>query len=457
MDNMRLRELESALQAKVAANKEIADAITFVDGTLVINPEHKAAFDANMAAIKEIQGLITDLKGLDAAEQWGTKVDNASVAAEAAATAAATAVPTLESKTIGELFVESEEFKSLRNGAAGYTMNSPWQFQGTLSTKDVYTAAPAAGSSMPGSGAYGFPSFGRVQRDPIVESAKRRVRVRDLFPARSTTAAVIEYFRVIGYTNGPSVPPAGYTTANNASVVPERLANNSDFASKPHTNLQFVGEQAPVRTIAHWEAAHRNVLADEPQLRGIIDNELLYGLRLAEDQQILFGTGGGEDLLGIMSTAAANMGVQSYAQSSGPSAPIADTKADAVRRAATLAFLAYYEPTGVVVNPADWEDMELSKDSDGRYLMSVSIQQGAEARLWRMPVIDTPAMPQGQALVGAFGTGAQLFDREGSSIRISEHHADLFVKNAIVVLAEQRLALAIKRPESFVKVSFDVA
>jgi HK97 family phage major capsid protein len=136
---------------------------------------------------------------------------------------------------------------------------------------------------------------------------------------------------------------------------------------------------------------------------------------------------------------------------------VADTKADAIRRAMTLAFLAYYEPTGVVVHPSDFEDMELTKDTNGQYLMAVNIQQGAQARVWNVPVIDTPAIAEGTALVGAFGTGAQLYDRDEASIRVAEQHSDFFVRNAVVILAEQRLALACKRPESFVKVTFDSA
>jgi HK97 family phage major capsid protein len=101
--------------------------------------------------------------------------------------------------------------------------------------------------------------------------------------------------------------------------------------------------------------------------------------------------------------------------------------------------------------------MELAKDDQGQYLVAVSVALGGEQRIWRMPVIDTPAIAEGTALVGAFGTGAQLYDREQASIRISEQHADFFVRNAIVVLAEQRLALAVKRPEAFVKVDFDAA
>ena len=177
----------------------------------------------------------------------------------------------------------------------------------------------------------------------------------------------------------------------------------------------------------------------------------MYGLRLQEDAQILNGDGSGENLTGILQTS----GIQSYDWSSGATTPVADTKADAIRRAATLSFLAYYEPTGVVLHPNDWEDIELTKDNEGQYLVAMSVALGGEPRIWRIPVVETPAITEGTALIGAFGTGAQLYDREQASIRISEQHADFFVRNAIVILAEQRLALAVKRPEAFVEVNFD--
>ena len=87
----------------------------------------------------------------------------------------------------------------------------------------------------------------------------------------------------------------------------------------------------------------------------------------------------------------------------------------------------------------------------------MSVAGGAESQIWRIPVIDTPAIASGTALIGAFGTGAQLYDREAATIRISEQHSDFFVRNALVILAEERIALAVKRPESFVKVTFDAA
>ena len=435
-DESRLSELQGALRTKMADNKTIADSFKIEDGIVVVTPEQKSAFDHNMSDIREIKSLIDGLEQMKSVEQWGSESQGS---VSGSFDAGAQFRPT-EAKSLGQMFTDSPEFKSLQGGRNGANMVSPFVLNSSVANagfnvKDVYSALP---TGTPG-------SFGTIQRDAMVTPPTRTKRVRDLFPARTTTAAVIEYFRMLGFTT------PGTTAVNNAGPVAER--SGGAFAAKPQSSFQFVGEQAPVRTLAHWEAAHRNVLADEPQLRSIIDNELLYGLRLQEDYQILQGDGTGENLKGILETT----GIQTYDWSDGATTPVADTKADAIRRAATLALLAYYEPTGVVLNPQDWEDIELTKDANGQYLIAVSVAMGGEPKLWRVPVVDTPAMPVGQALIGAFGTGAQLYDREQASIRISEQHADFFVRNAIVILAEQRLALAVKRPESFVSVTFDAA
>ena len=204
------------------------------------------------------------------------------------------------------------------------------------------------------------------------------------------------------------------------------------------SSLTVAGSQAPVRTIGHYEVAHRNTLDDEAALRGIIDNELLYGLRLTEDDQILNGDGTGTNLTGITQTS----GINTQALGS-------DTRTDAVRKGITKVLLAYYEPTGIIVHPNDWETIELQKDGNNNYMMAASIAVGAEARMWRMPVVESSAITEGTALVGAFGLGATLYDRMEGAVRISEQHSDYFVRNAVAILAEERIALAVKRPESF--------
>jgi hypothetical protein len=422
----RIAEIKTAIKTKLGENEEAVAAIKVEDGVSVIEQKHLDTIKGNNAEVKAMRDLLAELEGHSGHKEWAD-------APAGSPTAFAAAIGNemqkqLDGKSLGTAFLDSEEFQSFRK-SGGYTMSVPWEIKGAdiaslwlpaSEAKDVYTDLP---SGTPG-------RFGRVQRDPLVARLHRTVRVRDLFPVQSTDAGVIEFFRVTGFTNA-------------ASPVPERASGA--FGSKPHSTLAFEGQQTTTKTVAHWEVAHRNVIADEPQLRGIIDNELLYGLQLEEDYQILKGTGTSEDLLGILETP----GILSYSQAT----VATDMKEDAIRRAATLSFLANYEPTGVVLHPSDWEKMELRKDANGNYVIAIAVAVGGEKRLWRMPIVDTPAIDEGTALVGAFGLGAQLYDREQANIRIAEQHEDFFVRNAVVVLAEERLALAVKRPESFVKVT----
>lgn len=435
-----IKGLEAILQEKSQERDAMIDAVKgegSEDRPFEMDQKTIDAFQASLAESKAIEGQISVLKGHDSSADFlkalrEPETPVTPVAVGAAIAEALKGASPEEVKTLGQMFTESDEFKAMVSGGK-LTMDSPFSVKGDLGgfygRKDVFSAMP---TGTPG-------SFGTIQRDPMIQRPQRSMRVRSLFPARPTSAALIEFFQVTGFVNA-------------ASPVPER--DGDDFAAKPQSSLTFEGRQAPVRTIAHWEAAHRTVLRNEPVLQSTIENELLYGLRLAEDDQILNGTGEGEDLLGILNTP----GVQEYAWSDGPTdAVVADNKADAIRRAMTKVLLAYYEPTGVVVDDRDWEDIELTKNSQGDYLLAVSIALGGEPRVWRAPVVATPAMGEGNALVGAFGLGAQLYDAEEGNIRIAEQHSDFFVRNAIVILAEQALALATKRPESFVKIDFDSA
>ena len=416
----RLKELKGALKDVLAQNDAIVDHVEAnrEEGgpEVQVEAKHVEAFRSGLAKAREIRSEIEALEGLQEVKAWAAGSQPAAVAAPKTLI-----TPATDGKTVGQRFVDSDEFKSIAGGRNGYTMHAPYQ------VKDIYTALP---SGTPG-------DFGTPVREGILERAKRVSRVRDLFPVQQTNTNMIEFFRVSGFTN-------------NASTVAERSGSPAVFTAKPQSSMTVVGVQAPVRTIAHYEVAHRNVLDDEPTLRGIIDNELLYGLRLVEDDQILNGDGTGSNLTGIRETS----GIQTLAWSAGATG---DTRIDAIRRGITKALLAYYEPTGMIVHPNDMEDLELTKDGESRHLMVMSVSMGAEARLWRLPMVATPAITEGYALVGAFGIGATLYDRMEGTIRVAEQHSDFFVRNAVAILAEERLALAVKRPESFVEVEFDGA
>lgn len=435
--------LKQQLKSVLDENDRIHNVIRVEEKGEYVNPEDARRYRANLATARQLKSIIDDasstaeLKAFLAETPESSAVKAAAAAAGAAGQARFLDMP----KSLGEMFTESEEFAALVK-SGGAHMVAPWEVKGADVTKmagqgygqkDVYAGMAGALHAVPH-------GFGSVQLDPMVPRNFRRARVRDLFPVARTTANMIDYFRVLGFGANR------LDLSSSASVVPDRNAANTDFGLKPKSALRFENAQAVVRTIAHYEVAHRNVLADEPQLQATINNELLYGLRLTEDNQILNGTGTGEDLLGILRTE----GIQEYDQSDNP----ADKKQDAVRRAATLSVLAYFDPTGVVLHPFDFEAIELDKTTDGAYTVTSNVAIGAEARLWRMNVVDSPAIAPGTGLVGAFGLGVQLYDRMEANIRIAEQHSDFFVRNAVAILAEERLALAVKRPESMVRVQF---
>ena len=82
--------------------------------------------------------------------------------------------------------------------------------------------------------------------------------------------------------------------------------------------------------------------------------------------------------------------------------------------------------------------------------MVASVAVGGEKRVWRLQVTDTPAMAEGQFLLGAFGTGAKLYDREQVRIDLSTENRDMFERNAYTLRCEERLGMVCDRPESFV-------
>jgi HK97 family phage major capsid protein len=340
-------------------------------------------------------------------------------------------------KTFGEQFADSTELKDMFDSkgtkSRGFEIESADVVAANAQVKDVYTMSPSTYTSTVG--------VGTVRNTlPLVQGPQLRQRIRDLFPVNRTSSNLIEFFRVVEMANDGR---------GAAAVVPER--DGSEFGLKPKSNLTFESDQASVRTIAHWVAVHRNTLTDKSQLRSVIDNQLFYGLALVEDDELLNGDGTGEHIRGILNTP----GILTYTKAANGDA--ADQKSDTLRRAQTLSALSLFPATGYVLHPNDWEDVELQKTvsgGDGQYMLVTNVSVGANSRVWRLPVVESPSIAEGHFLTGAFGQGVQIWDREQANIRVSDSHADYFARNALAVLAEERLALTVTHPQSIVHGTF---
>lgn len=264
------------------------------------------------------------------------------------------------------------------------------------------------------------------QRLPGIDTApKQRLFIRDLIAPGRTSSSAIFWVQQTGFTN-------------NAKVVPENT-------QKPYSEIEFTPKITGVSTIAHLFKASKQILDDFAQLQSTVDAEMRYGLKYAEEQEILFGDGTGVHLNGIVPQASAFNPAFTVEQQSG---------IDDLRLAMLQAQLARFPASGHVLHFIDWARIELTKDSLGRYILANPAALTGPT-LWGLPVVATEAAAfQGKFLTGAFNAGAQIFDREDANVVISTENADDFEKNMITIRCEERLALAVKRPEAFVYGSF---
>lgn len=319
-------------------------------------------------------------------------------------------------KSVGQMVVEHEELKAfIKSGGKGRV---------SIPVKAIISALTTDANGSAGD------LIVPDRRPEIIMPPQRTLTMRDLITPGQTNSNAIQYVKETGFTN-------------NAATVSE-----TSGAAKPQSEIKFDLMTTAVTTIAHWVLATKQILDDVPQLQSYIDGRLRYGLAYVEDNQILNGSGTGTDLNGIYTQATA------FAPPTTLPGPV--TKIDIIRLAMLQAFLAELPPTGIVLHPTDWATIELVKDTTGRHIIG-NPQDGAAPRLWRLPVVETPAMTVDKFLVGAFKLGAQLFDREEANVEVSTEDSDNFRKNLVTIRAEERVALAVYRTEAFTKGDFSDA
>ena len=269
------------------------------------------------------------------------------------------------------------------------------------------------------------------QRVPgIVAPGLRRLTIRDLISFGRTTSNSVEFVRELVFTNS-------------AAPVSENPAD-----PKPQSDITFEADSAPVATIAHWVHASKQVLADVPMLQSYIDGRLRYGLKFKEELQLLKGSGVGLNINGIYTQASAYVNPGVVVQ--------AETRIDRLRLALLQVELAEYWADAIVINPIDWAAIELTKTQENAYLFANPRAVNMPG-LWGRNVVPTQAMDVAEFLVGAFGGGlaVQGWDRQDVNLSIATQDDRDFVKNMVKLLVEERVALTVYRPDSFVKGDFD--
>lgn len=207
-----------------------------------------------------------------------------------------------------------------------------------------------------------------------------------------------------------------------------------------------------VRKIAGWWDTSDEMIEDLDFWVSEINNRALYTLSMVEESQLLNGDGLGTNVLGLLNRS----GIQTVTQAVAP-----DTAQDAIFRA----LMAVQTATGltadaILINPADYQTLRLSKDANGQYFGGgfFAGQYGEgnltfQPPLWGMRTIVTPAVAAKTVVVGALEAATTVYRKGG--IRIESTNSDLgkFTKDIVTTRVEERLALAVRMPAAVVKVT----
>ena len=297
---------------------------------------------------------------------------------------------------------------------------------GGIEVRNLLESGNAFGS---GSGAFvpvGTPTLaaGTLQQ--------RRLFVRDLIPVQQTGLASVPYIQEVN----------AFTNETGATTVAEGSA-------KPEVTAEFTQADAPLRKIAAWIQVTMEALEDAPTLAGYINNRLGYMLLLEEEQQVLSGDGTAPNVDGIthisgtQSTGATNNDAwQDFADAIGK-IELKDGYAD-----------------GIAMNAGDyWAVMSERRSSffDGASHPPAGAPFSVPGSgVWDLPVVRTRTLSSLTAIVGNWKLGATLFEKDGVTIRSTDSHASLFTSNTSVILAEERIGLAVHRPDWFVICTIDI-
>lgn len=359
------------------------------------------------AAIKRADEIVAELEQVDEhLARAAEKADRLSGLAQTKNTIELKEGSRMETKSIGQLAAEAVEASGIKRGSV----------PGKAATDTIVNPNP-----------------GEVEiQDRIVAVPNGRLWVRDLFSYENASAPVVGYFKL--------------TTEGSMDTVAEDGA-------KPQLSADADLTTVALKKVAGIMKMSDEILEDYPRLASAINSRGRYLKDLAVEDQLINGTGTGADLTGLL---AAGIDTATYAQGAD-----AQAQAEAIFSAAmTIEGATGLAADAVVMNPADYAAIRLSKDGNDQYFgggyFQNSYGNAGDVRLvpdlWGLSVALTTAVPAGTYLVGAFRAGAAIVGKGGTRVEVGYDGAD-FSHDRVTVRIEERLALEVYVPEAFVAIT----
>lgn len=186
---------------------------------------------------------------------------------------------------------------------------------------------------------------------------------------------------------------------------------------KPEADITPEEHAVNLKTYAHWKAITRQALEDWPRIQSIVEGKLRGGLADAL-----------EAAAAATLTGATWTPVTATDLLTGIRVAIGEVQADG------------YQPNAVVLNPADFAALDIEAAA------AANSGPTSYGTYWGVRPVAAAAIPAGTVYVGNFTEGVTWFDRNTTAVYMTDSHSDYFVRNLLVVLAEQRAAFALTDP-----------
>lgn len=211
----------------------------------------------------------------------------------------------------------------------------------------------------------------------------------------------------------------------------------AEGALKPPADLVHTSATTALDTYAWWKAITRQALEDVPRIQSIVETRLRAGITRALEAAV-----------GTALTAATLATAQAPAVPA--ASPIPQLLAN-IRVGIGQVQALGYTPTVVALNPADFAVVDLG------LLQATFSGPVVSGPYWGVRPVAVPGIPAGTAYVGDFATAITMFARAGAEVFMTDSHADFFLRNQLVILAEQRAKVAVIEAAAVVKCPSDAA
>lgn len=225
---------------------------------------------------------------------------------------------------------------------------------------------------------------------PPVPADREPTRMVDLIRTEMVDGPTVSFYR----TTGP--------TASSAWLA--------EGAAKPESALSYTQVTATVHKAPTWVGVSTEALADYSGFAGIVEADLLAGLELFENNQILNGPGTGVTQLGLLN----QTGILTLTP--GAAQPRILTIRDAITNLRNGA--AYAVPDAIIMNPTDVGTTPEYAASTGELVVSPNPTANQPLAFWGVPVLQTSQIAAGTALIGAFAKSTVNYVNEAPTLKV---------------------------------------